>query len=156
MAEDADVLELLRSRLADLEARQRSSGGTSASDFWERFAGSVPSRPSAPDAAPAGKATRKGHGRRRRMAPQSRPVTSTHGPWSELSAEGLDSLDLRALQPLSEAEWHEMVDDPAWIEATAERAAARMDVRGDVDMRGEWDVCGDSDRQGAIAIEAVA
>src|SRR3954468_3059893 len=122
MAGDADELELLRSRLADMEARQRSTGGTSASDFWERFAGRMPSPPSAPDAAstPAGEAIRKGRARRRRVAPQSRPVTSAHGPWSELVAESTESLDPHAGQPLTEAQWHEMVDDPAWITATAE------------------------------------
>ncbi len=146
MAGDADVLELLRSRLADMESRQRSSGGTSASDFWERFAGRMPSPPSAHDAAsaPAGTAAHKGHGGRRRVAPQSRPVTVAHGPWSELAPEAAESLDLRALRPLSESEWHGMVDDPVWITARAERAAARMDD------------CGDSDRQGAIAMDAVA
>src|SRR4051794_38494462 len=146
MAGDADVLELLRSRLADMEARQRSSGGTSASDFWERFAGRMPSPPSAPDAAsaPAWEASRKRRGRRHRVAPQSRPVTSAHGPWCELRAESAESLDPRAVQPLSEAQWHEMVDDPAWITATAERAAARMDD------------CGGNDRREAIAIDAVA
>src|SRR4051812_13749372 len=146
MAGDADVLELLRSRLADMEARQRSSGGTSASDFWERFAGRMPSPPSAPDAAsaPAGEASRKGRGRRHRVAPRSRPVTSAHGPWCELKVESAESLDPRAVQPLSEAQWHEMVDDPAWITATAERAAARMDD------------CGGNDRREAIAIDAVA
>src|SRR6476620_10745350 len=114
MAGDADVLELLRSQLADMEARQRSSGGTSASDFWERFAGRMPSPPSAPDAscAPLGDASRAGRRRRRRVAPESRPVTAAHGPWSEGSGESLEARDVDALRPLSEAEWHEMVDDP--------------------------------------------
>ncbi len=53
MAKDADVLELLRSRLADMEARQRSSGGTSASDFWQRMTGSMPSRATPHDVSTA-------------------------------------------------------------------------------------------------------
>lgn len=149
MAEDADVLELLRSRLADLEARQRSSGGTSASDFWERFAGRVPSPSSTPDACstPTGTATRKGHRRPRRVAPEARPVTEGHGPWAGLSAESLGALDPHSLRPLSEAEWHEMVDDPGWIEATAEQAETRA-ASGSDD-------CADHDRQAAIAVDAV-
>jgi hypothetical protein len=145
MAGDADVLELLRSQLADMEARQRSSGGTSASDFWERFAGRMPSPPSAPDAscAPLGDASRAGRRRRRRVAPESRPVTAAHGPWSEWSGESLEALDLDALRPLSEAEWHEMVDDPAWIRSIAEQAAAHVDDSAD------------RDRQEAIAVDAL-
>src|SRR6478735_7301899 len=53
MAKDADVLELLRSRLADMEARQRSSGSTSASDFWERMTGGMPSSATAPEVSTA-------------------------------------------------------------------------------------------------------
>ena len=145
MTPEPSTLALLRSRLADLEARQRAAGGASEPGFWERFAGRMPSPPSAPDASTAhrGKGHRRAR-RARRVAPETRPVTAAHGPWSELSAESLASLDLDALKPLSEAEWHEMVNDPAWIEATAERAAARGD---DSD---------DSDRQQAIAVEAVA
>jgi hypothetical protein len=142
MTPEPSTLELLRSRLADLEARQRAAGGASEPGFWERFAGRMPSPPSASDASTAPRG--KGRRRTRRVAPESRPVTAAHGPWSELSAESLASLDLDALKPLSEAEWHEMVNDPAWIEATAERAAARRDD------------CDDSDRQQAIAVEAVA
>ena len=105
MAPEPSTLELLRSRLADLEARQRAAGGASEPEFWERFAGRMPSLSSKPDtpsatdtwttpdalSAPAG----KGRRRTRRVAPESRPVTVAQGPWSELSAESLDSLDLR-------------------------------------------------------------
>jgi len=154
MAPEPSTLELLRSRLADLEARQRAAGGASEPEFWERFAGRMPSPSSKPDtpsatdtwttpdalSAPAG----KGRRRTRRVAPESRPVTVAQGPWSELSAESLDSLDLREMKPLTEAEWHEMVNDPAWIEATAERATAHHDR------------CADSERQTTIAFEAVA
>ncbi len=105
-------------------------------------ASTAPAASTAPDAssAPVG----KGRRRTRRVAPESRPVTAAQGPWSELSAESLDSLDLREMKPLSEAEWREMVNDPAWIEATAERAATHRDR------------CADSDRQQAIAFDAVA
>ncbi|XGX78845.1 hypothetical protein LQK93_01640 [Terrabacter sp. BE26] len=37
------MLELLRSRLTDLEARQRAAGGVAERGFWERFAGRMPS-----------------------------------------------------------------------------------------------------------------
>ncbi|MGO4604459.1 DUF222 domain-containing protein [Terrabacter sp. 2YAF2] len=148
MAPEPSTLELLRSRLADLEARQRAAGGASEPEFWERFAGRMPSPSTAPAASTAPDASTapvgKGRRRTRRVAPESRPVTAPQGPWSELSAESLDSLDLREMKPLSEAEWHEMVNDPAWIEATAERAAAHRDD------------CADSDRQQAIAFDAVA
>ena len=66
------------------------------------------------------------------------------GPWSGLSAPSLDALDLGAAEALSDAEWDEMVADPHWIEATAARAEARVGDRGD------------SDRQEAIAVQAVA
>ena len=58
MASDADVLELLKSRLADMEARQRSSGSTSASDFWQRISGGMPSGPSGPSVTEASTAPR--------------------------------------------------------------------------------------------------
>jgi hypothetical protein len=102
MAENADVLELLRSRLADLETRQRSSGSTSASDFWQRLTRGMPSGPSVPDAESAGAAGKRRR-RSRRLAPESRPLWSGHGPWAEVPAERLASLDPRALLPLDEA-----------------------------------------------------
>src|SRR6476620_1927486 len=128
MAGDADVLELLRSQLADMEARQRSSGGTSASDFWERFAGRMPSPPSAPDAscAPLGDASRAGRRRRRRVAPESRPVTAAQGRWCGCWGQSLEALDLAALRPASEPEWDQMVDARAGSRAIAEQAAARV------------------------------
>ena len=142
MAEDADVLELLRSRLADLEARQRATGGTSAHDFWERFTGSP--APSADESCAAtGAAAGKGRRRARRVAPESRPVTAAHGPWSGWSAESLEALDSGIMRPLTEAEWREMIDDPAWIEAVEEQAAAHDDM-----------TC-DSDRQAAIGVDAL-
>ena len=128
MAPEPSMLELLRSRLADLEARQRAAGG--ASEAWVlgalRWAYAVTSvRARRLDRAPGeGSSTRRAPGWRRSHGRSPR----AHGPWSELSAESLDSLDLDALKPLSEAEWHEMVNDPAWIEATA-RASGRAQGR---------------------------
>ena len=140
MANDADVLELLRSRLADLEARQRSSGGTSASDFWQRLTGGMPSGPSAPDAeSTAGKPRR----RSRRLAPEARPLWAGHGPWADEPVDCLASLDPRALVPIDEVGYAEMVHDPAWIEATAARGGARA-------QEGSR-----TDRQQAIALDAV-
>ncbi|TQM54586.1 HNH endonuclease signature motif containing protein [Humibacillus xanthopallidus] len=63
MAENADVLELLRSRLADLETRQRSGVGTSATDFWHRLTGGMPSGPSGPSAPDTSSATASGPSR---------------------------------------------------------------------------------------------
>ena len=137
MAENADVLELLRSRLADLEARQRCGGGRSASDFWQRLTSGMPSGPSASDApsATAGSSATAGRRASRRVAPEVRPVTTPGGPWSGLSAQVLESLDPRELEPLTEAEWLAMVDDPDWVEATAARAAARPQDCSRVDAR---------------------
>ncbi|GAA2158647.1 uncharacterized protein DUF222 [Humibacillus xanthopallidus] len=160
MAENADVLELLRSRLADMETRQRSSGGTSASDFWQRIArgtptgtsasgssasgtsasGSSASDESSAPGAPSGQRRRRAS---RRVAPDARPVSSPCGPWSELSADELEALDPYEVEPLSEAEWLAMIDDPEWIEATAARAAAAPSD------------CGESDLQQAIMVDAV-
>ena len=71
--------------------------------------------------------------RSRRLAPESRPVSEAHGPWAELSIEQLDALNPRALEPMSEADYAEMVDDPAWIEATAARCDARARDGGRAD-----------------------
>ncbi|GAA2739927.1 hypothetical protein GCM10009868_00040 [Terrabacter aerolatus] len=47
------------------------------------------------------------------------------------------------MRPLTEAEWREMVDDPAWIEATSEQAVAHDDT------------CADGDRHEAVAVDAL-
>jgi hypothetical protein len=164
MAPNTDALELLRSRLADMEARQRATGGTSASDFWQAISGGMPSASSASDARSAAAshgaaaatstgtssdnetpppAGRRGRRASRRVAPDARPVTSPCGPWSELSEDQLEALDPHDVESLSEAEWLAMIDDPAWIDATAARAAGRPSD------------CGESDRQQAITIDAV-
>ena len=141
MAENADVLELLRSRLADMEARQRSSGGTSASDFWARFAGVCrlasrrPTRRPGPgwqEEGPPGGA--RSHGRCR--------VGTGHGRRSR--SRRLESLDLRRCCRSTRPAGTRWSTTLQWIEATAERAARR-----DED-------CGNSDRQDAIAVDAVA
>ncbi|GGM88284.1 hypothetical protein GCM10009721_11630 [Terrabacter tumescens] len=163
------MLELLRSRLADLEARQRTTGGTSARDFWERFTGSSAS--SADEScATAGAGAGKGRGRARRVAPESRPVTAAHGPWAGWSVESLErleALDPDTMRPLTEAEWREMIDDPAWIEAVEEQAeahAAHDAAHGSDDVDGSrvgacGDVhggaCGQSDRVDAVALDAL-
>src|SRR6476661_5533090 len=53
MAPEPSMLELLRSRLTDLEARQRATGGAAEHGFWERFAGRMPSAPAQPTAGSA-------------------------------------------------------------------------------------------------------
>ncbi|MEW1955444.1 DUF222 domain-containing protein [Terrabacter sp. NPDC080008] len=56
MAPEPSKLELLRSRLTDLEARQRAAGGVAEGGFWERFAGRMPSAPSQLSARSVGSA----------------------------------------------------------------------------------------------------
>ena len=71
--------------------------------------------------------------RSRRLAPESRPVSLAHGPWSGLTIEQLDALDPRAVEPMSDEDYAAMVDDPAWIEATAARGEARAQDGGRAD-----------------------
>ncbi|MGO4664023.1 DUF222 domain-containing protein [Terrabacter sp. 2TAF16] len=120
MAGEPTMLELLRSRLTDLEARQRATGGAAEGGFWERFAGSMPSPPSESDARSA----RAGR-RARRLAPAARPERRASGPWSGLAAadaDSLEQLDLRHPTWLDAAGYEQMVDDPAWVESTSARA----------------------------------
>lgn len=120
------MLELLRSRLTDLEARQRATGGAAEGGFWERFAGRMPSPPSEPDARSA----RAGR-RARRVAPAARPERRAAGPWSGLAAadgDSLEQLDLRHPRWLDAGDYEQMVDDPAWVEATSARAGASAGV----------------------------
>src|SRR6476646_1602521 len=93
MAGEPTMLELLRSRLTDLEARQRATGGVAEGGFWERFAGRVASARPAPDV----RADRPGR-RTRPVAPAARPEPRMAGPWSGLThaeAGSLEQLDLR-------------------------------------------------------------
>ena len=120
------MLELLRSRLTDLEARQRATGGAAEGGFWERFAGSMPSPPSESDARSA----RAGR-RARRLAPAARPERRASGPWSGLAAadaDSLEQLDLRHPTWLDAAGYEQMVDDPAWVESTSARAEASASI----------------------------
>src|SRR6478609_7503839 len=122
MAGEPSMLELLRSRLTDLEARQRATGGAAEGGFWERFAGSMPSPPSESDARSA----RAGR-RARRLAPAARPERRASGPWSGLAAvdaDSLEQLDLRHPTWLDAAGYEQMVDDPVWVESTSARAEA--------------------------------
>src|SRR6478736_2616354 len=126
MAGEPSMLELLRSRLTDLEARQRATGGAAEGGFWERFAGSMPSPPSESDARSA----RAGR-RARRLAPAARPERRASGPWSGLAAadaDSLEQLDLRHPSWLDAAGYEQMVDDPAWVESTSARAEASATV----------------------------
>src|SRR5829696_7735062 len=135
MAKETDVVELLRSRLADLEARQRTSGGTSDPGFWERFASPAPTRDSAECGAaagvPAGVGTggsggrsTRGSRRRRPEAPEARPVNPGYGPWSGLPLELLLTLDPQQVPWQDAAGYDEMVNDPTWLAAAYDRAAA--------------------------------
>ncbi|GAA2032662.1 hypothetical protein GCM10009740_23550 [Terrabacter terrae] len=65
------MLELLRSRLTDLEARQRAAGGVAEAGFWERSAGRMPSPSSQQSPPTAGSAFTAG-GEQAESAP--RPV----------------------------------------------------------------------------------
>src|SRR5690242_3584938 len=58
MVPEPSMLELLRSRLTDLEARQRAAGGVAERGFWESFTGRMPSASSQPPAHSAGPAGR--------------------------------------------------------------------------------------------------
>src|SRR6476620_4575517 len=120
MAGEPTMLELLRGRLTDLEARQRATGGAAEGGFWGRFAGRVPSPPSEAAALTA-RAVR----RARRVAPLARPAPWVAGPWSGLApaqADSLEQLDLRHPTWLDAAGYEQMVDDPAWVESTSARA----------------------------------
>src|SRR4051794_9705312 len=101
MADEADVLELLRSRLADLEAQQRSRGGTSDPAFWHQLTswspGSGPASSARPpnSSRPASDRGRSTAGAAlRQLAAGSRPV-HRGGPWSGVPLEALRSLDPR-------------------------------------------------------------
>ena len=144
MATEPTTLELLRSRLTDLEARQRSTGGAAEGGFWESFSG----RASSPEREPSGRSTRS-TAQGRRVAPHARPAPPPGGPWSGLALEdgdGLEGLDLRRLPRLDAAGYEQMVDDPSWIEATAVRGAARATCEAEADGRRA--------RQEAVALEA--
>ena len=141
------MLELLRSRLTDLEARQRATGGASERGFWERFAGRMPSPPSEPDARSA----RAGR-RTTRVAPEARPTSRPRGPWAGLPPEALDSLDLLNVQWLDAAGYEEMIHDPGWVESVSARAEARAERLSGGHGRPE----GRPECQEAIAIEAAA
>ncbi|WP_235508535.1 HNH endonuclease signature motif containing protein [Terrabacter sp. Root85] len=126
MAGEPTMLELLRSRLTDLEVRQRATGGAAEGGFWGRFAGRVPSPPSEPAALTA-RAVR----RARRVAPSARPAPWVAGPWSGLApaqADSLEQLDLRHPTWLDAAGYEQMVDDPAWVESTSARAEASASI----------------------------
>lgn len=152
MAPDPMTLELLRSRLADLEARQRAAGGVAERAFWERLAGSdatgsgssVMATGARAGSRPAGAAGSRGstgsagssateqrQARSARTASGARPGPSAGGPWAALTADSLDSLaslDARGLPWLDAAGYDEMVADPAWLEATARRADERAEA----------------------------
>ena len=127
MGNTPDVLELLRSRLADLEAHQRSGSDASARAFWDRFLGGVPS--ASPSGSGSSDASGRPRGRSRTVAPESRPASRGHGPWSDVPPETLASLDARDYRWQDSASYEQMVHDPAWIEDTAHRAATQAGRR---------------------------
>ena len=154
MATEPTTLELLRSRLTDLEARQRATGGAAEGGFWERFSGRVPSPPSrttGPSARAGARAGALAGARGRRVAPHVRPEPRPSGLWSGLAlddADALEALDLRRMPRLDAAGYEQMVEDPSWVEATAARGEARAEREAEADGR-----CA---QQEAIAFEAAA
>ena len=130
MAPDPTTLELLRSRLADLETRQRAAGGVAERGFWDRVTGRRGGPP--PDASAAASSTPGSASRRarmsRRVAPDARTTPRVRGPWADVPPEQLASLDPRAMPWLDAAGYEEMVADPAWLEATARRADERFEA----------------------------
>ncbi|WP_461004794.1 hypothetical protein, partial [Terrabacter terrigena] len=119
MAPEPSTLELLRSRLTDLEARQRATGGASDARFRRRFFGRMPSASSQPSASSA-----RGGVRARRLAPEARPVCSPRGPWAGVPVEELESIDLLDVRWLDAAGYERMVNDPAWIASVEARIEA--------------------------------
>lgn len=126
MADDVDVVEQLRGRLAHLEARQRATGSTAEPRFWDRVVSGVAS-----DADPTSKAACQGSstgaahrgartrpGLPRRLAPHARKQTNGSGPWSEVSQATLEVVDPAQLALSSEGD----ADEPGWVEAVAARA----------------------------------
>ncbi|WP_343994520.1 HNH endonuclease signature motif containing protein [Terrabacter terrae] len=105
MSPEPSMLELLRSRLTDLEARQRAAGGVAEHGFWDGFAGRMPSAPSQPRAG---------------SAPGSSGPEGSHQ-----SVVSLEPLALDNVQWLDEAGYEEMINDPAWIESVCARHEAR-------------------------------
>ena len=124
------MLELLRSRLVDLETRQRAVGGTVDSAFWKRDGEGMPSSSSAGSPASS---TRPGRtpqagGKTPRVAPVARPRPEPRGPWAGTPAGDLEPGDLD-LPPLDRAGYEAMINDPAWIEETAALAEAHAEAR---------------------------
>ncbi len=146
MAPDPTTLELLRSRLTDLEARQRATGGVAERAFWEQVTGgpgstsasgsvsrstsgsaSATPYPTASVASSGTSASARRPARPRREAPQARPAPIGAGPWAGLPPESLASLGAEGLSWLDAAGYDEMVGDPTWIEATARRGEERAE-----------------------------
>ncbi|MHA3838290.1 hypothetical protein ACXR8F_21465, partial [Terrabacter sp. AAH1] len=126
MASEPSTLELLRSRLADLEERQRAAGGVAEAGFWQLFSGRMPSAPSQPAASEPG-----GRGRVRaaaRVAPEARVASRPRGAWAGWSAEQLEAVDLLAMPWLDMAGYEEMVNDPVWIESIEAHIEARSEA----------------------------
>ncbi|MER7073219.1 DUF222 domain-containing protein [Terrabacter sp. NPDC000476] len=116
MARESETLELLRSRLAAMEADQHSRAEGVPSPFWEGLAVGMPAPSRAADAgtAPASdgdnataarqsKKEPKARQRARQIAPDTRPVQRGHGPFSDVPLErihGAEQLgDLGRTQP---------------------------------------------------------
>ncbi len=124
MDPDPTMLELLRSRLTDLEARQRAAGGVAERGFWDRITQASATRSSSSSATSAPSVAGRGT-RGRRSHDHDARIDAGGGPWATLPPGSLASLDPRALPWLDAAGYDEMVDDPTWIEATARRGEER-------------------------------
>ncbi|MFD1053634.1 HNH endonuclease signature motif containing protein [Terrabacter terrigena] len=155
MDPEPSTLELLRSRLTDLEARQRATGGASERGFQLRFSGRMPSASSEPFASSV-----RGGVRARRLAPEVRPSGGPRGPWAGVPVEELESIDLLDVRWLDAAGYERMVNDPAWIASVEARIEGRVTARA-ITPRGSDsafdgpDGCDDKDdNRQAIELEA--
>ncbi|WP_345506348.1 hypothetical protein, partial [Terrabacter aeriphilus] len=145
MARESETLELLRSRLAALEADQHSRAADAPSPFWTGMTVGVPAPSPAATAstatdtdattnttsAPQGKPEPRAHQRARQIAPEIRPVQRGHGPFSDVPLERLQNVEsLEDLgepvtsnlgqgrgQGLGPGGFEAMVDDPDWLRA---------------------------------------
>lgn len=120
MAEEEDVVEQLRSRLAHLEARQRATGSTAEPGFWDRVAAAAKEAEGLEQGSGGGPAPRPRTQRPRPLAPASRPPVEVSGPWAGVSPEGVEAADPARLEWSGESE----MADPGWVAAVAARADA--------------------------------
>ncbi len=109
------MLEELRGRLADLEARQRATGQTAEPGFWADARVAAP----AVQRGCASQNRRSAAGRRRsRLAPHAREAVRAAGPWSQVSPDTAASADPTAISWAGESD----TEDAGWLASVSERA----------------------------------